>query len=295
MYAKVNGYRIFFDVEGLQFVPDGPVMREKPVCLVLHGGPGSDHSHFMPDLSPLAEHMQLIYIDDRNCGRSDRIDPATNSIKQNVDDIEALRDYLGLDKVFILGQSYGGMKAQRYAIDYPERLYGAMIICTAPNADSIESARVARHVEEYGTPEQYEIWTTGALQTGRISFTEYLSKMGPLYHGKGKFRMQEAMDSNLRAIKNDAVTGYQMGPGGELSSMETFDLLPELAGVRVPCLVMAGEQDFICDVEANRAIHDAIPGSEFHVIPGASHEVFADCPEVVFPILEDFVRRNFQK
>ena len=60
MFAKVNGYKIFFDVEGLQFVPDGPVMREKPVCLVLHGGPGADHTHFMPDLSPLSEICQLI-------------------------------------------------------------------------------------------------------------------------------------------------------------------------------------------------------------------------------------------
>lgn len=166
MYAKINGYNIFFDVEGLQWVPDGPVMREKPVCLVLHGGPGGDHTHFMPDLSPLSEYCQLIYIDDRNTGWSERIDYRTNSIKQNVEDIEALREYLGLDKVFILGQSYGGMKAQYYAAHHPDHLYGAMIICTAPNAAGIVNDRVAKHILEYGTPEQYEIWTTQAMQTG---------------------------------------------------------------------------------------------------------------------------------
>ena len=64
-----------------------------------------------------AEIMQLVYIDDRSCGRSERVDINTSSIKQNVDDIEALREYLGLDKIFILGQSYGGFKAQKYIID----------------------------------------------------------------------------------------------------------------------------------------------------------------------------------
>ncbi len=290
MYAKVNGYKIFFDVEGLQFVPEGPVMREKPVCLVMHGGPGGDHGHYMPDLSPLAEHCQLIYIDDRNCGRSEKIDYKTNSIKQNVEDIEALREYLGLDKVFILGQSYGGMKAQYYAIHHPEHLYGAMIICTSPNAAGIANDRVANHILEYGTKEQYDIWTTEALQKGTISFHEYLVKMLPLYHGKGKFKEKEALEAQERAITSDDVVSYQF-----MGELATFDMVPDLKTVKIPCLVMAGEQDFICDVAANKEIADAIPGSEFHIIKGASHEVFADCPEQVFPILEKFIDKHYDK
>ncbi len=290
MFAKVNGYKIFFDVEGLQFVPDGPIMREKPVCLVLHGGPGSDHSHFMPDLSPLSEYCQLIYIDDRNTGRSERIDYTTNTIKQNVEDIEALREYLGLEKVFVLGQSYGGMKAQYYASHFPEHLYGVMIICTAANAAGIANERVAKHILEYGTQEQYDIWTTGALQNGTITFHEYLEKMLPLYHGKGKFKGQEAIEGQFRSITNDDIVRYQFN--GELAS---FDLIPDLKKVDLPCLVMAGEQDFICDVDANREIAEAIPGAQFHIIPGASHEVFADCPEIVFPILKSFIDEHFKK
>ena len=94
----------------------------------------------------------------------------------------------------------------------------------------------------------------------------------------------------MRGRKSDEVVGFQFS--GELA---TFDLIPDLKKVNLPCLVMAGEQDFICDVEANREIHEAIPNSEFHIIPGASHEVFADCPEIVFPILKDFIDRNFKK
>lgn len=291
MYANINGYKIFFDVEGLQFVPDGPVMREKPVCFVLHGGPRADHSHML-SVSPLSELMQLVYIDDRNCGRSEIIDPKTNSIKQNADDIEALRQYLGLEKIFILGQSYGGMKAMRYLIDHPEHLYGAVIACTTASADGLDTKRVAKHVAEWGTPEQYQIWTTNALQRGEISFMDYMEKMAPLYHGKGKFDLQATLVGNQRSLKNDDVIQYQMS--GELASMDTFNMLPELTEVDLPCLVLCGERDFITDLEANYEIHKAIPNSEFYAVKDASHEIFEDFPQEVFPVITDFIKRVYR-
>jgi pimeloyl-ACP methyl ester carboxylesterase len=55
MHVVVNGVRLFFDVEGAKFVPDGPVMREKPTLLMLHGGPGADHSIYRPAYSALSD------------------------------------------------------------------------------------------------------------------------------------------------------------------------------------------------------------------------------------------------
>jgi pimeloyl-ACP methyl ester carboxylesterase len=60
MHVSVNGVRLFFDVEGAKFVPDGPVMREKPVLLMLHGGPGADHSIYRPAYSGLADIAQIV-------------------------------------------------------------------------------------------------------------------------------------------------------------------------------------------------------------------------------------------
>src|SRR5207302_3212698 len=71
MHVSVNGVRLFFDVEGAKFVPDGPVMREKPVLLMLHGGPGFDHSIYRPAYSALADIAQIVYLDDRGNGRSE--------------------------------------------------------------------------------------------------------------------------------------------------------------------------------------------------------------------------------
>jgi pimeloyl-ACP methyl ester carboxylesterase len=71
MHILVNGVRLFFDVEGSSLVPDGPVMREKPTLLLLHGGPGADHSIYKPDYSALADIAQVIYLDHRGNGRSE--------------------------------------------------------------------------------------------------------------------------------------------------------------------------------------------------------------------------------
>jgi len=68
----VNGVRLFFfDLEGTKFVPEGPVMREKPTLPMLHGGPGSDHSIYRPAYSALADIAQIIYLDHRGDGRSE--------------------------------------------------------------------------------------------------------------------------------------------------------------------------------------------------------------------------------
>ena len=61
MRVLVNGVRLFFDVEGAKLVPDGPAMREKPTLLLLHGGPGFDHSIYKPAYSALADVAQIIY------------------------------------------------------------------------------------------------------------------------------------------------------------------------------------------------------------------------------------------
>ena len=69
--AVEPGVRLFVDIEGTGLVPDGPHMREKPTLVLLHGGPGYDHSGFKPLFSQLADIAQIVYVDHRGHGRSD--------------------------------------------------------------------------------------------------------------------------------------------------------------------------------------------------------------------------------
>lgn len=291
MFAELNGAKIFFDVAGLQWVPDGRTMKEKPVCLVFHGGPGASHIGYLSGMLPLAETMQLIFLDDRSCGLSERRDYSESTIEQNAADGEALRKYLGLDKIFVMGQSYGGMTAQRYALDYQENLYGAIFLCTAHNWPPRPSEREI--VMERGSEEQKQMWinyeNTGSFGDG----IEWSYKMASLYN----YRYDEsvaaaAVDSYYRAKgwKNFDMADYQIRHG-----LADFEYIDELRSLKIPVSIFAGKQDFITSYEHSVEMHEAIPQSELHVMDQCSHMLFNDRPEYVFPQIEDFVKRNFKK
>ena len=158
LYAAINGTRIFFDIDGKEWIPaedDDLVMRQKPVCFVLHGGPGSDHSSYLPALDPLTRFMQLVYVDYRGNGRSGFPDERTWTIAQNVEDIEALRRYLGFEKIVIFGQSYGGIVAQAYGIRYAEHLAALILVTTAASHAAFDRAR--EELKRRGNADQIEI------------------------------------------------------------------------------------------------------------------------------------------
>ena len=149
MYAGVRDTTLYFDVEGAGLVPDGPAMRERPVALVIHGGPGGDHTGFKPAMSPLADTMQLVYFDHRGQGRSARGDKARYTLDENVADMEALRLHLGLGPVVSIGTSYGGMVAMAHAARYPEAVSKLILVVTAAHGGFVPRAqqfvRGARH------------------------------------------------------------------------------------------------------------------------------------------------------
>src|ERR1700722_6600987 len=95
-------------------------MRERPTIILLHGGPGGDHSEYKPFLSSLAEDAQLVYLDLRGQGRSDRGDPESWNLSSWARDVRRFCDVLGIERPIVLGASAGSFVALRYAIDYPD-------------------------------------------------------------------------------------------------------------------------------------------------------------------------------
>jgi pimeloyl-ACP methyl ester carboxylesterase len=125
MRIQVGNVRLFFDVEGVKLRPDGATMREVPTLLLLHGGPGFDHSGSKPDFSQLADIAQIVYLDHRGSGRSDRSSAEHWKLNQWADDIRAFCDALDIRQPIVMGQSFGGCAAMAYAIrhpDHPSRL-----------------------------------------------------------------------------------------------------------------------------------------------------------------------------
>jgi pimeloyl-ACP methyl ester carboxylesterase len=111
MRVLVNGVRIFFDVEGASLVPDGAAMRRKPTLLLLHGGPGFDHSIYKPAYSALSDLAQVVYLDLRGNGRSDAGPKEAWNLSQWGDDVRGFCDVLEIERPIVLGVSFGGKVA----------------------------------------------------------------------------------------------------------------------------------------------------------------------------------------
>jgi pimeloyl-ACP methyl ester carboxylesterase len=131
MLVQVNDVKLFFDVEGAKLAADGPVMREKPTLLLLHGGPGFDHSSYKPAFSQLTDVAQVVYLDHRGNGRSERSTPERWTLAQWGDDVRAFCDALGIERPIVMGQSFGGMVAIAYAVRYPEHPAKLILSSTA--------------------------------------------------------------------------------------------------------------------------------------------------------------------
>lgn len=292
MYANINGTRIFFDVEGMGWVPDGPVLRQKPVCFVLHGGPGGDHTGYKPGLTPLAEKMQLIYIDNRGSGRSAKGSQESYSLENNVEDIEALRKHLGLDKIILHGHSYGGMVAQTYALRYPDNVAGLLLLTTSPSYEFLHKAQ--KIVEQKGTEEMKAI--AQVLWEGAFSSQEQLSKfyelMAPMYsvtHNADPSEEERKAAMDARARSNRCFEALNEGFGGFL---KTFDLRDKLSSIHVPTLVMGARHDWITPVEDSEEIASLIPESELVIFENSSHSVIKDEHAHYVATVLDFVQRR---
>ncbi|MGH7153447.1 MAG: alpha/beta fold hydrolase [Acetobacteraceae bacterium] len=284
MYAAVRGTRIYFDIEGSGLVPDGTAMRERPIAMVIHGGPGGDHSGFKPGMAPLAERMQLVYFDHRGQGRSDPADPATYTLDENVEDMEALRRHLGLGPIVSIGTSYGGMVAMAHAARHPDAVSHLVLVVTAAHGGFVPAA--AAFVAEHGTTEQRVVcetlWAGGFRDADQMR--HYYEVMGPLYArhhdpataGAGRGRAIYAPEPLNRAF----------GPNGFL---RRFDLRPELSRITAPTLILAGRHDWICPPQFSEEIHRLIPGSDLRIFENSSHSIRVDEPAALMDAIAGFI------
>src|SRR5262245_29887092 len=154
MRISVNGTSLYFDVEGVGLKTDGPTMRAKSTLILLHGGPGFDHTMFKPDFSVLADVAQIIYLDHRANGRSVNTDPHTWTLAQWGDDVKALCDALGIERPIVYGWSFGGFVAQSYATRYPDHPDKLILASTAAIRDL---SQVFAAFERIGGPTAREV------------------------------------------------------------------------------------------------------------------------------------------
>lgn len=121
-YLPVSGAELYFREVG----------RGSPI-VILHGGPDFNHNYLLPDMDRLADAFRLIYYDQRGRGKSSPgVAPEDVTIESEIDDLDRLRQYFGLNAISVLGHSWGGLLAMEYATRHSDRVSHLILLSTAP-------------------------------------------------------------------------------------------------------------------------------------------------------------------
>jgi proline iminopeptidase len=278
MRVQIGDVKLFFDVEGAKLVPEGSSMRERPTLLLLHGGPGFDHSSFKPLFSALADTAQVVYLDHRGNGRSD---PSTRdrwTLDRWGDDIRAFCEALEIERPIVLGQSFGGMVAMAYATRHPD--HPAKLILSSTSA-RMRLDRVLDVFERLGGEEARNAAEAYWSDPGQETLPDYARICFPLYS-----RTPQDSDAARRTVWNFEVM-FEFGGGED----RTMNFLPALQQVRCPTLVLVGEDDPITPVGDAEDMAAALPAGlvELQRFPGCGHGVFRDSPAAGLDAIRQFI------
>ena len=245
---------------------------EGPPVVVLHGGPGAHHDYLLPGFDALAVRRNLVYYDQRGGGRS----PVPRDIpvgwREHVADLEALREQWGFEQLTLAGYSWGGLLALLYATEHPERVERLALVSAAPVWRAARDEFERRFEARTLTPE---------LQEARRRLRESgLRQRDPGAHASRLFEL--------------AVAGYFHDPAQATlltpfritertraevwSSLGDFDLRPRLRQLRLPTLVLHGDDDPI-PWQSAREMAECLDGP-FHLLRDCGHvpyvEAFAE-------------------
>jgi pimeloyl-ACP methyl ester carboxylesterase len=248
--------------------------------VVLHGGPGLDHTGFRPYLDPLADELRLLYVDERGQGRSERVDPSGLSLETFARDVDLLAEALGLDRFALLGHSFGAIVATWHAIN----LGTAEAYVLSGGGDSSEKllADVQASLEamgEAGGPIA-ESWKREKTVRTEEELLDLLRVQMPFHFaGEPPPGYPAGTIGSPDVLRHFARVGY-----GD------FDYTPDLGRVEKPTLVIVGEHDRCTTPRAARVLHEGIPGSELVVVPGVGHMSFVEAPAAYLDAVRTFIR-----
>ena len=255
--------------------------------LILHGGPGLDHTQFRPWLDPLAERFRLIYVDLRSQGRSDLSDPSTWRLTTMARDVGALARSLELEEFAVLGHSFGSFVALQHAVDEGTAGHYVLLGCV-PSSRWLD--RIEANLAALEPPELRErIAASWEKETEVRTAAEFRD----LFLDQLPFHFADQTSEAYREFAHNAVEHMRFSPdvlrtlaNGQYGGIEVEDRLGEIAR---PVLVVAGEQDRVTVPEGAYAIVEAVPRAEYVLIRNAGHMMFVEAPQAVRAAIERFL------
>jgi proline iminopeptidase len=265
--------------------------------IVLHGGPDFDQSYLLPEMDRLADTYHLIYYDQRGRGRSAvGVRPAEVSLASDIADIDAVREYFHLDRVVLMGHSWGTELALEYALQHPQRVSRLILLNPVPGSAADLKLFREYYVKVLGTDlaRQKAISASAAYQKAdpsavtaryRIHFRPAIVRSEDYEKLMTRMAAAFARQGSEGILKARAVEDRLTADSWDLPG---YDLLPKLHTLNVPMLVVASDHDFIPPSVAEH-IAQVSPGAHLSILENCGHFSYLECPEKLRIVIDNFV------
>jgi proline iminopeptidase len=272
-----DGFDLYYTVVG----SDGPY------ALILSGGPGEEVRSMEAVADELSKRFRCVMLEQRGTGRSrlGRYDPSTINLNAYIEDIEALRKHLEVDKLTLVGNSWGMMLALAYAGTYPGHIRAVVTIGSGPVtsdylavfSDNLRSRLCPSDVEAV------EHWSTPSLRAADFERAEFerVRATAPAYFYDRKAALRYAAELRQGDFNPHVVPAF-------VKAEPAFDLRPKLKAITAPVLLVQGRQDLAGEANIYEA-HLLIKNSTLKFINKCGHMPWLEQPEQTWKIVNEFL------
>lgn len=246
----------------------------------LHGGPGGEHRYYLPHLQSLEAHFELIFYDQRGCGQSTRLEGGDYTIEDEIETLEELRKSLGLEKLNLVGESWGSMLALLYASKYPQ--HTNKIFMTAAVGATVEGyIGFGDELEKRLTSEDRKKFDhlVKKLEMNEVDVAEIFEVINPYY----------VYDVNNLAKKTETSSNAEVNSrlGEEIKSK--YNQLIDLEALRqVPMMIAQGDTDIITPEALEELFLKHLPHAKLVEIENCGHWSVIENPEVLQNLMREF-------
>jgi proline iminopeptidase len=318
---KINGTMLHFRVRGID--------KKNPYLLMLHGGPGFSAHMFYPWGPGIEKALNVVYLDQRGCGESARYkfknlyapkpeETKDLTVGNMVKDLEGVREFLKLDRWYVLGHSWGGMLGIEYVAAFPDRILGFIDMDGAISFARIQDDILANCAARFAQDAKSSNADTREQGAKMLDQTKEVQGMRPndpkrlfnalaLALGPGSLYFagdQPKAFADFMARITAAVQPYHIPPAELAQASEpiialilndglpTRDVTPLLAKITVPTLILNGKEDGVVTPGMAQAAHEGIKGSTLILLDNCGHFPFAQQPDKTTTAILNFVKRD---
>ncbi len=287
----------FFGQSGFVTLTDGTKIsysikgNSGDTLVFLHGGPGQNSNGVGPDLLPLAQAHVLILYDQRGCGFSEQGDTNKITVSTHVEDLEELRKYFGINKMLLIGHSWGCLLAAFYTSKYPDHVNKLLLLSPAPPTRQLFQQRFSSFAKKDSAGQAQLAQLRRAMETTSdpVSICDQISAINEKFYYKDP-KCITRKKGDYCTIPADAIIRQTITARRTLASLGNFNVIPLLQKIDQPALIIEGAQTPVPIEELNEW-RKTLPGSRLLLIKKSGHAyTMVEQPKHFFKAVEKFLQ-----